>query len=102
MRGRGRVRGGKRGIRAQMPRQLEGQLHAGRKFRETLVDAELEIKGAIEMAEHDRCRDGRRAGMEGDDFALTARRQVACGLPDEGGVAFVLLEGRAAPGLPTA
>ena len=39
-----------------MPGQLQRQLHAGRKFCKALVDAELEIEGAVLMAQHDRRR----------------------------------------------
>ena len=51
------VRGGidqrDRRIGAEMPGQIERQLHAGREFRETLVDAELEIERAVLMPQHD-------------------------------------------------
>ena len=39
-----------------MPRQVERQLHAGRQFCETLVDAELEVERAVLMPQHDRRR----------------------------------------------
>ncbi len=67
---RGGVGGGKHRIGAQMPRQVERQLHAGREFRKALVDAELEIERAVLMPEHDRGRDRRVAGVQGHDFAL--------------------------------
>ena len=37
-----------------MPRQIERQLHARRKFRKALVDAELEVERAVLMPQHDR------------------------------------------------
>ena len=66
----GGVGHGDRGIGAEMPGQVERQLHAGRKFREALVDAELEIERAILMPQHDRGRDRRVAGAQRHDLAL--------------------------------
>ena len=43
------------GIGAEMPRQIERELHARREFREALVDAELEEEGAVSDAAA-RCR----------------------------------------------
>ena len=57
-------------IGAQMPRQVERQLDAGREFRKALVDAELEVEGAVLMPKHDGCCHRRVAGMHGHDFAL--------------------------------
>ena len=45
------------GIGAEMPGQVERQLHARRKSCKALVDAELEVEGAILMPQHDRGRD---------------------------------------------
>ncbi len=99
---RGGVGGGKHGIGAQMPRQVERQLHAGRKFRKTLVDAELEVECAVLMPEHDRGRDRRIAGMQCHDFALAGLGERLGGAPDKAGIAFVLPERGAALAFPAA
>ena len=66
-----------------MPRQVERQLDAGREFRESLVDAELEVEGAVLMSKHDRGGDRRLAGMHCHDFALAGFGQTARGASDE-------------------
>ena len=79
-----------RRIGAEMPGQLQRQLHAGRKFCKTLVDAELEIERAVLMPQHDRRRDRRIAGAQRHDLALAGCRERRRGAADEGGVAVVL------------
>src|SRR3954469_22784770 len=98
----GRVRGGDRGIRAQMLRQLQRELHAGRKLRETLVDTELEVEGAVAVAENDRRGDRTVARSKRHDLALMSfgkRRSCAA---DETRIALVLVQGGAPAGLPAA
>ena len=85
-----------------MPRQIERQLHAGRQFRETLVDAELEVECAVLMPQHDRGRDRRIAGTQRHDLALADFGERDGGAPDKGGIAVVLHQRGAAPGFPAA
>ena len=85
-----------------MARQIERELHARRAFGEALVDAHLEIKGAIEMPQHDAGRDRYVAGVQSYDFAVAARSRIEYGAADEGSVAFVLSQGGAALGFPSA
>ena len=100
------VRGGIGGrdgrIGAEMPGQIERQLHARRKFRKTLVDAELEIKRAILMPQHDRGRDRGIAGAQGHDLALTRLGERHGGAPHETGIAVVLHQRGAALAFPAA
>ena len=91
-----------RRIGAQVPGQVERQLHAGRKFREALVDAELEIERAILMPQHDGGGDRRVAGAQRHDFALAAFGERHGGAADKAGVAVVLRQRGAALGLPAA
>ena len=63
------------GIGAEMPRQVERQLHAGRKFCKMLVDAELEVERAVLMPQHDPGRDRRFAGAQRHDLALAGLRR---------------------------
>ena len=68
------------GIGAEMPGQIERQLHARREFREALVDAELEIERAVLMPQHDRrlrpaCR--RRAASRSRTGRVAASAAVA-------------------------
>ena len=65
-----------RRVGAEMPGQIERQLHARRKFREALVDAELEIERAVLMAQHDRGGDRRLAGAQRHDLALAGCRRA--------------------------
>src|ERR1700732_5405951 len=75
----GGIGGREHGIGAQMPWQLERQLYARRKFRKTLVDAELEVERAVLMPEHDRRRHRRISGVKRDDFALAGVSESLCG-----------------------
>ena len=74
----------------------------GEYFAKSLVDAELEIEGAVLVPQHDRGRDRRVAGMERDDLALAGLGQRRGGATDEGGVTFVLQKRGAARALPAA
>ena len=83
-----------------MPRQVERQLDAGREFRKTLVDTELEVERAILMPKHDRGGNRGLPGMQGHDFALAGLGQASCGAPDEAQIAFALPKRGAAFTLP--
>ena len=98
----GGVGGGDRGIGAEMPGQIERQLHARREFRKALVDAELEKEGAVLMPEYDSGRDRCIAGTQRHDLALASLGECRRGAADEGGVAFVLAQRGAALALPAA
>ena len=89
-------------IRAEIPGQFHRQLHARRKFCKALVDAELEVEGAVLMAQHD-CRGHRRfAGPQRHDLALAGLGQRRGSATDESRVAIVLAERGAALALPAA
>ena len=98
----GGVGRGNRRIGAEVPRQVERQLYPGREFRKTLVDAELEVEGAVQMPQHNRRCDRRLTGVQRDDFALAGCRKPCGGPPDEARVPVILLERGAAPGFPAA
>ena len=71
------IRAGDGGIGAEMPGEIERQLHARRISCKTLVDAELEEESAILMAQHDAGGHRRRAGAKGHDLALRGFGQRA-------------------------
>src|SRR3984957_8943464 len=83
-----------------MSRQVERQLDAGREFRKTLVDAELEVERAILMPKHDRGGNRRFAGMHGHDFALAGFGEATRRAADEAQIAFALPKRGAAFTLP--
>src|SRR5271168_4840489 len=85
-----------------MPCQVERQLDAGREFRETLVDAELEVEGAVLMPKHDGGGDRRLPGMQGHDFALAGFGEPARRASDKAQLARVLPKRGAAFALPAA
>ena len=91
-----------RGIGAEMPGQIERQLHARREFRKALVDAELEIEGAVLMPQHDAGGHRRLAGPQRHDLALAGGRERRRGAADEAGIAVVLHQRGAALGFPAA
>src|SRR5579872_4617614 len=99
---RGGVGGRDHRLVAEMPRQVERELDARRVFRKRLVDAELEVEGAVEMPEHDGSGDRPLAGMHGDDFALAAFGKALGRVSDEVEIAAVLPERGAALALPAA
>ena len=89
-------------VGAEVPGQIQRQLHAGRKFRKTLVDAELEVEGAVLMAQHDRRGHRDLAGAQRHDLALAGLGQRRSGAADEGRIALVLPKRGAALALPAA
>ncbi len=99
--GRGVGRGDCR-IGAEVPGQIERELHARRKFRKALVDAELEVEGAILVPQHDCRRDRRSAGPKRHDLALAGLGERRRGAPDKTGIAVVLDQRGAALAFPAA
>ena len=91
-----------RRVGAEMPGQIQRQLHARRKFRKALVDAELEVEGAVLVTQHDRGRHRRVAGAQRHDLALAGLRERRGGAADKGRIAGVLSERGAALALPAA
>src|SRR5258707_1308472 len=89
-------------VGAELPGQIQRQLHARRKFRETLVDAELEVEGAVLMTQYDRGCHRRTPGVQRHDLALARRCEAFGGATDKGRIAGVLPERRAALALPAA
>ena len=90
------------GIGAEMPRQLDRELHARREFRKAFVDAELEEERAISMSQHDTGGNRRLASAQQNDLALAGCGERHRGAADEGGIALVLHQRGAALGLPAA
>ena len=86
-----------------MPRQIERELHARRKFRKALVDAELEIERAVLVPQHDRRRrPAYRRPAASRSRIGRSRRARGVGAADEGGIALVLDQRGAALAFPAA
>ena len=98
----GGVGHGNGGIGAEVPRQIEGQLHPGRQLREALIDAELEVEGAIPVPEHDCGGDRGVAGPQRHDLAFAGFGECGRGAADKAGIAVVLQQRGAALGFPAA
>jgi len=77
------------GIGAEMPGQVERQLHARRIFRKALVDAELEEESAVLMPQA-RCAATGSRRCEASRSRIGRSRQRGYGTADEGGVTVVL------------
>ena len=90
------------GIGAEMPRQIERELHAGREFCKAFVDAELEEEGAVLVPQHDARRHRRISGAQRHDLAIAGLGKRRGGAADKGGIADILQQRGAALGFPAA